>query len=171
MAKFSQPPQRTGRGGGSAKARRSAARLAAVQALYQIELAATPTEVVIAEFVRSRLGMELDGETYVAGDPQLFADITRGVGARQAEIDRIAASALDARASFDRLELLIRAILRAGIFELLAHGEIHRGIVINDYVDIAHAFFSGREPGIINGVLDTLGRNLRPAAAEPGDGG
>lgn len=146
---------------GSAKARRSAARLAAVQALYQMELGGAPSETVIGEFVRHRFGQEIDGERYVTADPQLFADIVRGVTARREEIDGILTQALQGQWSFDRVEMLLRAVLRAGTWELLANAAVAPHIIINDTIDVAHAFFGGREPGMVNGVLDRLARTLR----------
>lgn len=159
----SQEPRRSGRrGGGSAKARRSAARLAAVQALYQIELTGTTAESVLGEFVKHRLGHEVDGATYVAADPQLFADIVRGVSARRGDVDGMLGKVLEKNLVLDRMELLLRAILRAGAYELLGHADIHPRIVISEYVDVTKAFFASREPGLVNGVLDRLGRILRP---------
>lgn len=158
------PPKRTG----SAKARRTAARLAAVQALYQIDLTGAAAEAVIAEFVHFRFGHEIDGDRYVTADPGLFADIVRGVATRGGEVDRLLVGVLDARFALDRLELPLRAILRAGAFELMAHGAaVPAAIVLNDYVDVAHAFFAGKEPGMVNGVLDRLARTLREAPPPP----
>jgi N utilization substance protein B len=157
-------------GGGSAKARRKAARLAAVQALYQVDLSGTNAESVLGEFIKHRLGHEVDGDTYVAADPQLFSDILRGASARRAELDGMLASCLDATWPVERLELLMRAILRAGAFELLVHVDTHPRIVISEYVDVSHAFFAGREPAMVNGVLDKLARAIRPddlAAPDP----
>jgi len=157
-------------GGGSAKARRKAARLAAVQALYQIDQTGTNAESVLGEFIKHRLGHEVDGDTYVAADPQLFSDILRGVSARRAEVDGMLVSCLDATWPLERLELLIRAILRAGAFELLVHVDTHPRIVISEYVDVSHAFYAGREPAMVNGVLDKLARAIRPddlAAPDP----
>jgi N utilization substance protein B len=157
-------------GGGSAKARRKAARLAAVQALYQVDLSGTNTETVVGEFIKHRLGHEVDGDTYVAADPQLFSDILRGASARQTELDTMLTSCLDATWPVDRLERLTRAILRAGAFELLVNVETHPRIVISEYVDVAHAFFAGREPAMVNGVLDKLARAIRAddlAAPDP----
>jgi len=157
------PPKATG----SAKARRSAARLAAVQALYQMEMAGTATETVIGEFVRHRIGQELDGDTLVTAEPQLFADIVRGVSVREMEIDGILTQALTGQWSLTRLEPLLRAVLRAGVWELLAKTDTHQAILISSYVDVTHAFFSGKEPGMVNGVLDRLARTLRPGDAAP----
>lgn len=154
------PPPRP-KAAGSAKARRSVARLNAVQALYQIDLIGAPTEQTITEYASYRLGQELDGDRYVTADGELFAAIVRGVSARQAEIDAILTAALD-RQQLDRLELLLRAILRAGTWELLAGSGTAARIVINDYIDVTHGFFAGREPGMINGVLDRVARTVRP---------
>lgn len=146
---------------GSAKARRSAARLAAVQGLYQIDLAGASAETVIHEFVRHRIGQEQDGDEFVTADQALFADIVRGVQARLAEVDQMLGGMLDRQWSLERMELLLRAILRAGAWELLANNTVPPHIIINDYIDVTHAFFSGREPGMVNGVLDKLARTLR----------
>jgi len=150
------------RGTGSAKARRKAARLAAVQALYQIDVAEARVETVIGEFVKERLGWEIDGDQYVAGEPQLFADIVRGTRARLGEIDHMIAAALGTRNSIERLEVLIRETLRAGAFELLAHHDTAPRIIISEYVDVARAFFAEREPALVNGVLDHIAHTLRP---------
>lgn len=147
---------------GSAKARRSAARLAAVQALYQIDLAGTSSDAVIMEFVRHRIGQEQDGDEFVTAEPVLFGDIVRGVQARLGEVDELLGGLLDRQWSLDRMELLLRAILRAGAWELLANAPVAPHIIINDYIDVTHAFFAGREPGMVNGVLDKLARALRP---------
>jgi len=157
---------RAARGQGSVRARRRAARLAAVQALYQVAVNGTGTEAVIGEFMALRIGKEIDGELYVPADPNLFAAIVRGVAQHDATLDEMIAGTLDARSRLARLELLIRCILRAGAFELLAHHEIDAPIIINEYVDVAHAFFSGREPGMINGVLDHMARVVRGERAE-----
>lgn len=148
---------------GSAKARRSAARLAAVQGLYQIDLAGASSDTVIHEFARHRIGQEQDGEEFVTADPTLFADIVRGVQGRLAEVDQHLGGLLDRQWSLERMELLLRAILRAGSWELLANTAVAPHIIINDYIDVAHAFFAGREPGMVNGVLDKLARTLRAA--------
>jgi N utilization substance protein B len=153
--------RRGGSGGGSAKARRKAARLAAVQALYQVELSGTNTESVLGEFIQHRLGHEVDGDTYVAADPQLFSDILRGASARRAELDELLGNCLDAQWPLERLELLVRATLRAGAFELLVHVDTHPRIIISEYVDVSHAFYAGREPAMVNGVLDKLARAIR----------
>lgn len=154
------PPERR-RGHGSPIARKRAARLAAVQALYEIDLAQANTETVLADVLRNRLGWEIDGERYVPADPALLSSIVRGARARRPELDALITAALGAKANPGRLELLIRTILYAGLYELVAHPEISAPIIISEYVDIGHAFFAGSEPGIINGILDHAARRLR----------
>lgn len=157
---------------GSAKARRSSARLAAVQGLYQIDLAGASSETVIHEFARHRIGQEQDGEEFVTPDPQLFADIVRGVQGRLSDVDQLLGGLLDRQWSLERMELLLRAILRAGAWELLGNSAVAPHIIINDYIDVTHAFFAGREPGMVNGVLDKLARTLRAdEMAAKGKGG
>lgn len=152
---------------GSQKARRNAARLAAVQILYQVDITGIGADRGLAEFIEHRIGQELDGDLYVPADPQLLTKIVRGSAVRQAEVDAILTEALDPRAPLERMELLLKATLRAGAYELLAHLDIPPGIIICGYVDVAHAFFGGREPALVNGVLDRLGRTLRQDAAGP----
>jgi N utilization substance protein B len=151
----------------SAGGRRRNARLAAVQALYQIELSDTPADAperierIIREFARYRLGQEIDGEQLGEADEALFADIVRGATARRGEIDAILARGLSADWPIERLEAILRAILRAGAYELLARTDVPARVVISEYLEVAHAFFSGKEPALVNGVLDRLGRLLR----------
>ncbi|HZB91264.1 MAG TPA: transcription antitermination factor NusB [Stellaceae bacterium] len=142
--------------------RRSIARLAAVQALYQIDLSGAPAEQVIGEFLNHRLGHEIDGERYGKADPALFAEIVRGAIARRADLDRALSGALTPDWPLERLETVLRAILRAGAFELMARSDVPAPVAINEYLDIAHAFFAGKEPGLVNGVLDRLAQVLRP---------
>ena len=150
---------------------RSVARLAAVQALYQADQTGIGVEPVIGEFVKHRFGEEVDGAQFVAADPQLFADIVRGASHRRTEVDGLLSSALDPKFPLERLEMLLRAILRAGAYEVFAHTDTHPRILISEYVDVAHAFFAGREPGMVNGVLDTVARKVRPEElAQPAPG-
>jgi transcription antitermination protein NusB len=157
---------------GAATRRRSVARLAAVQALYQIDLSGAPPETVIAEFLKHRLGREIDGEQYGEADPALFADIVRGTIERQADLDRAISAVLTPDWPLERLETVLRAVLRAGAFELVARPDVPAPVAISEYLDIAHAFFSGKEPGLVNGVLDKLAHRLRPddVAGEKRDG-
>ena len=148
--------------------RRTASRLAAVQALYQIELAGAPVENVIREFISHRLGQEGEGERIGDADPGLFADLVRGAAERQDELDRHIAVALSSDWPLARLEAVLRAILRVGAYELLAREDVPVPVVISEYLDIGHAFYEGKEPGMVNGVLDRLARTLRPHEIEPG---
>jgi N utilization substance protein B len=152
----------------SAPRRRSLARLAAVQALYQLELnRGLKPATVVAEFTRHRLGREIDGECYGEADVALFAEIVNGAAADQRQIDREISSALTEDWPLPRLEAVLRAILRAGAWELARRPDIPPRVAISEYTGIAHAFFTGKEPGLVNGVLDHLGRSLRPAEMPP----
>ena len=161
--------RRTGSRAPPRRQRRSVARLGSVQALYQIEITGAGAEATIEEFVRYRLGAEGEDGAVAAPDPELFADIVSGACERQAEIDTLISGALDERWRLERLERVVRAILRAGAYELLARLQVPARVVINEYVDVAHAFFGGGEPGFINGVLDRLARDLRRPEIEGGD--
>ncbi|HZS82609.1 MAG TPA: transcription antitermination factor NusB [Stellaceae bacterium] len=161
---------------GSAARRRSVARLLAVQALYQIELnrldpSSTEVDAVIGEFVKHRLGQEIEGEHYGEADRLLFVDIVRGASARRGDIDGMLSEALSEEWPVHRLETILRAILRAGAYELLARRDIPPRVVISEYLDVAHAFFAGKEPGMVNGVLDRLARLLRAEDLGPDRGG
>jgi N utilization substance protein B len=152
---------------------RSAARLAAVQALYQIEQGGGSTTEVIEQFLRHRMGGE--GGVEVKHDTTLFSAIVRGVAERAADIDRMLASALAEGWTLERLEIVLRCVLRAGAYELMARERMPARAAINEYVELAHAFYSGAEPGMVNGILDRLARTLRPeefagARGAAGDG-
>jgi len=144
-----------------AAGKRSLARLAAVQALYQIDLGGADPAEVIAEFAAHRLGREIEGDRYGDADRAFFATLVNGARERGAEIDAALAAALPMDWPLERLERVLRAILRAGAFELLALHDVPAPVVINEYLEIAHAFFGGKEPGMVNGVLDRLARTLR----------
>ena len=149
-------------GKSQAKGSRSAARLGAVQALYQAELAETAPSIVISEFLDHRLGKELEGERYKAADRTFFGEIVEGVSERGAEIDDVIKAALPGNWPLERLENLVRAILRCGAFELIARPDVPTPVIINEYVDVAHAFFAEGEPAFVNGVLDTVAKRARP---------
>jgi N utilization substance protein B len=155
----------------AATRKRSLARLAAVQALYQIDLSGGEPAPVIAEFRKHRLGREIDGDQYGEADAALFADIVEGTSSRQAELDRALSAALTPEWPLERLETVLRAILRAGAYELSARRDVPARVAISEYLDIAHAFFSGKEPGLVNGVLDRLAHELRPGDLEDGKNG
>lgn len=151
--------------------RRSVARLAAVQALYQIDLSEADPDGVVAEFVKHRLGREIDGENYGEADAVLFADIVAGTILRQADLDQAISAVLTPDWPLARLETVLRAILRAGAYELQARADVPARVVISEYLDIAHAFFAGKEPGLVNGVLDRLAHGLRPGELRDGERG
>ncbi|TSD85388.1 transcription antitermination factor NusB [Mycobacterium sp. KBS0706] len=146
----------------SAKARRSAARLAAVQALYQLEQSGTPLDKVISEFVHHRFGEPVEDEPMVEPDAPLFGDIVRGTRVRSDEVDALVSGALDAQFSLSRLDLLLRCVMQAGAWELLANLHVPAPIVISEYVNVTRAFFGGKEPAMVNAVLDRIAREQRP---------
>ena len=149
-----------------AQLKRSAARLAAVQALYQAELTGAPVEAVLAEFLALRLGEEIDGVSLAGADRGLLELLVRGVGKERDELDDMLAAVLDEDWPVERLETLLRILLRVGALELSRRPEAPVRVVVSEYVDLAGAFFGGKEPGLVNGVLDKLARALRPEAFE-----
>lgn len=159
----SVPIQPEATGGLDARAR-GAARLGAVQALYQMDVAATPLDEVIDEFVEHRLGQQIEGVDIIEADVAHFEDIVRGVVREQRELDRQVNGALAKGWSLVRLDSTLRAILRCGTYELRRCKDVPLKVVINEYVDVAHAFFEGDEPGVVNAVLDRLGREIRGGA-------
>ena len=142
-------------------AMRRLARLAAVQGLYQIALSPEPTEALIRRFRSDPTVLLQEEQTVVAVDVELFSRIVSGVGTHQDDLDAMIAGAVDARLSASRMEPLLKAILRAGVFELLHCPTMPAGVIVNDYVDVAHSFFDAKEPGLVNAVLDRLGKKLR----------
>jgi N utilization substance protein B len=135
---------------------RHAARLAAVQALYQMEMAGGGAEEVAEEFVAHRFG-EFD----VAPDADFFRAVVGGVPPHQVEIDRGIAASLSQSWKLERVDSILRAILRCGVYELVARRDVPAKVVIDEYVAVAGAFFGGDEPGFINGALDTIARRKR----------
>jgi N utilization substance protein B len=154
--------RKSGKGG----AKQSTARLAAVQALYQAELTGAPVEAVLAEFLALRLGEEIDGVSLAGADRGLLELLVRGVGKERDELDDMLAAVLDEDWPVERLETLLRILLRVGALELSRRPEAPVRVVVSEYVDLAGAFFGGKEPGLVNGVLDKLARALRPEAFE-----
>jgi N utilization substance protein B len=148
---------------------RTGSRVAAVQALFQSEQAGDNPEAVIDQFVRHRLGAMPDqAESFDDGrvravEVPLFGRIVREAVARQDSIDSMLAEALPAEWPLARLDPVLRALMRAGGAELMMDGGPPARVVINEYLDVAHGFFIGEEPGMANGVLDRLAHLLRPA--------
>jgi len=137
---------------------RSAARLAAVQALYQMDIAQTELENVISEFTAHRMGPD---EDITPPDVDHFQDVVRGVVREQRMLDGKINDRLARGWALARVDATLRAILRAGTYELQRCEQIPLKVVITEYVDVAHAFFEGDEPGVVNAVLDKLGHEMR----------
>lgn len=141
---------------------RGAARLGAVQALYQMDVGGAPLPKVIAEFEAHRLGKELEGLQLRPADMPFFRALVTGVVKAQRRIDPIVHAALPPTWPLTRIDLTLRAILRCGAFELAERPDVPGRVVISEYVDIANAFFSEDEPALVNGVLDAVARQRRP---------
>ncbi|MEL6258576.1 MAG: transcription antitermination factor NusB [Pseudomonadota bacterium] len=146
------------------RARRSGARLAAVQALYQMEQSGRSAKAVIREFMEDRLGLGTEGDPIDEADPDLFKSIVTNVVDRQAEVDAAIVARLAEGWKLSRLDATTRAIVRAAATEFLSHDELSDAIILDEYVSIAHAFFDGDEPKFVNGVLDKVAKDLRTAA-------
>ncbi|MFQ5562467.1 MAG: transcription antitermination factor NusB [Parvularculaceae bacterium] len=140
---------------------RSAARLAAVQALYQMETAGAGVESTIAEYAEHRLGREIEGLRFHEADAGFFAELLRGAVEMQAKIDPFIERQLAANWTLSRLDAIARAIVRAGLYELTRRPDIPFRVVIDEYVEIANDFFDGDEPRFINAVLDAAARETR----------
>jgi len=140
---------------------RSAARLAAVQALYQHSMEATPQAQLLHEFHQHRLGATIGDDEYAEAEVDFFDDVVKGSLARAEEIDAIIAGKLSADWSLERLDRPMRAILRAGTYELLVRTDVPVKSVINEYVDVADAFYAKREKGFVNGLLDAVAKDVR----------
>ncbi|MGV1013343.1 MAG: transcription antitermination factor NusB [Methyloceanibacter sp.] len=143
-------------------ASRSAARIAAVQALYQMDMTGIDLTDVIAEFETHRLGKQIEDCQYVEAESSFFRDLVQGVVREQLEIDPLIDQQLAEGWRLTRVDSILRATLRAGVYELMFRDDVPARVVISEYVDIAHAFFSGDEPKVVNGVLDKLGHKTRP---------
>jgi len=140
---------------------RGAARLAAVQALYQMDIGGTGVLEIVAEYEAHRLGQELDGETYLKADAGWFRSIVSGVVRDQLRLDPLIASALQDDWALSRLDSTVRAILRAGVFELVDRKDVPVAVIVTEYVEIARAFFDNDEPKLVNAVLDRIAKQVR----------
>ena len=153
----------------SAHTSRSVARLAAVQALYQMEVSSIGVEGVIREFTEHRFdraleGAEGEGETLASADEAFFAELVRGVVAQQKRVDAAIVRRLAEGWRLERLDATVRAILRAGAYELAHRPDVPTEVAIDEYVEVAKSFFEGTEPGFVNGALDAVARDVRPAS-------
>jgi transcription antitermination protein NusB len=140
---------------------RSAARLAAVQALYQQEMEGTALPLLLTEFHHHRLGATIDDVEYADAEVTFFDDVVKGVDARRDELDTLIAGRLAEGWTLDRLDRPMRQILRAGTYELVARPDVPVGTVISEYVDVADAFYDRREKGFVNGLLDAVAKGVR----------
>ena len=141
---------------------RTVARLAAVQALYQMELAGEGVETVISEFSNHRFDADIEGEPLAEADEVWFADIVRGVIGDQRDIDAAVKARLASNWRLERLDATLRALLRSGAWELAHKPEVPREIVIDEYVELAKAFFDEAEAKFVNAALDGVARDVRP---------
>jgi N utilization substance protein B len=140
---------------------RSTARLAAVQALYQLEMEKVPLPVLLHEFHHHRLGATIEGVEYAEVEVDFFDDLVKGVDARSDELDALIVGKLASDWSLERLDKPMRQILRAGAYELVARIDVSTGGVIRAYVDVAKAFYDKREVSFVNGLLDAIGKDVR----------
>ena len=150
---------------------RTAARIAAVQGLYQMDLAQTDLNAVIGEFCGLRFKQAEPDDAIAGADATFFAELLQGVVRRQRDIDPIVDEQLATGWRLGRVDSILRAILRAGVFELLERTDVPVRVVINEYIDIAHAFFAEDEPKVVNGILDKLARRLRSSEIAERQGG
>ncbi|WP_412051796.1 MULTISPECIES: transcription antitermination factor NusB [unclassified Hoeflea] len=148
---------------------RGAARLAAVQALYQMDIGGAGVLEIVAEYEDHRLGGEIDGDQYRPADAAWFRAVVSGVVENQRALDPVIRASLNEDWPLSRLDATLRAILRAGAWELSAKKDVPFAVIVTEYVDVARAFFDGEEPKIVNAVLDRLARTYRedptPAAS------
>ena len=147
---------------------RRTARLSAVQALYQMELTGLGAKAVVRQFRDHAFGYDDEPGEFIEADETFFEDLLTGIVARQDEVDAQTAGLVKQGWKYSRLDSTVRAILRAGGYELIARSDVPTGVVINEYVDIAKAFFEGPEPGFINATLDALARQVRAAPPSAG---
>jgi N utilization substance protein B len=145
----------------SGRQARSVARLAAVQALYQMEVSGVGAEAVVREFHDHRFDRDLEDARLAEADEDFFADLVRGVVADQAEIDRTIARRLAEGWRLERIDATVRAILRVGAFELIKRTDTPAEVAIDEYVEIAKSFFDGPEPGFVNAALDRIAHDAR----------
>ena len=142
---------------------RGAARLAAVQALYQMDVGRQTLEDTLSQFSAHMLGREVEGEQYLPADADFFKQIVTGVIRSQLDIDPTIDKALSKDWPVGRIDATLRAILRAAAFELLRRRDIPAGVVITEYVDIAKAFYEDDAPGMVHAVLDAIAKQVATA--------
>lgn len=141
--------------------KRSAARLAAVQALYEMEMSGKGVTEAVSEFEAHWIGRSVDDVEFKPAEAPFFRDLVNGVVQEQHLIDQKVDTALAKGWPLVRIEAVLRAIMRCGAFELVRRTDVPARVVISEYVDVAHAFYDGDEPGMVNAVLDSIGRDVR----------
>ena len=146
--------------------RRGAARLAAVQALYQMDIAGTGVNDILAEFEGHWIGREVEGNLYLPAEAAFFRELVGGVVREQRDLDPLIDAALAKTWPLKRIETILRAVLRAGAYELGHRRDVPARVVVSEYVDVANAFVEREETGMVNAVLDQLARQLRAAEFE-----
>ena len=162
MTDFRKPAMKHPAPKGDRKAnRRGAARLAAVQALYQMDVGGAGLNDTFAEFESHWLGNEVEGEQYLPAEAAFFRDIVAGVVQEQKQIDPLIDEALSRGWPLARIEAIMRAVMRAGTYELQWRKDVPARVVVSEYVDVAHAFVDGDEIGMVNAVLDQIARQFR----------
>jgi N utilization substance protein B len=147
--------------------RRGAARLAAVQALYQMDMASTGINDIFAEYESHWIGSEVEGEQYLPAEAAFFRDIVSGVVRDQVKMDPVLDEALQRGWPLKRIDAILRAVMRAGAYELEHRKDVPARVVVSEYVDVAHAFVEREETGMINAVLDQIARKYRSEEFEP----
>lgn len=143
------------------KGSRAAARLAAVQALFQLSRSDDTAAVVIDQFCNYRFGTEFDGIPFPQADEAFFSDIVSAVAGAPQRFDEAIGARLASNWRIERIDPLVLQILRAGAYELMERADVPKAVVITQYVDVANAFYNGQEPGFVNGLLDRLASDLR----------
>jgi transcription antitermination protein NusB len=155
MARFPVPKD------GRKANRRGAARLAAVQALYQMDIAGTGSNEILAQFEKHWIGREVEGNQYLPAEAAFFREVVNGVVREQRDLDPLIDAVLAQTWPLKRIEAILRAVLRAGAFELGHRSDVPARVVVAEYVDVAHAFVDREETGMVNAVLDQIARKLR----------
>jgi len=161
MAENKKQPSKPAKGPDKKANRRGAARLAAVQALYQMDIAGAGINDIFAEFESHWLGGEVEGEKYLPAEAAFFRDVVSGVVRDQARLDPLIDEALSKGWPLRRIDAILRAVLRAGAYELEHRKDVPGRVVVSEYVDVAHAFVEAEETGMVNAVLDQIARRFR----------
>lgn len=167
---MSEAKKLTPKAGDGKANRRGAARLAAVQALYQMDIAGAGINDIFAEFESHWLGSEVEGETYLPAEAAFFKDVVAGVVRDQSKLDPVLDDALTRGWPLKRIDAILRAVLRAGAYELEHRKDVPARVVVKEYVDVANAFVDGDETGMVNAVLDQIARQYRASEFARADG-